>query len=70
LFNFINGSIQGSYLGEKKAINAVESKLAYLRQIEAFCEARANKHCERDLHVHIKEIHSHMRETELKKKEK
>jgi uncharacterized protein (DUF3084 family) len=47
----------------------VESKSAYLQQIETFHEARANKHRERDLHVHIKEMYIHMRETELKKVE-
>jgi hypothetical protein len=35
--------------------------------MEEFHEAVANKHRERDLHIHIKEIHTHMRETKLKK---
>jgi hypothetical protein len=47
----------------------VEPKLLYLQQMEAFCEARDNKHNKRDLHVCIKEMHTHMRETELKEEE-
>jgi hypothetical protein len=39
-----------------------ESKSKYFRQMEEFCEAGANKCRERDLHTH-------MRETELKEKE-
>jgi hypothetical protein len=35
--------------------------------MEEFYEAKANKHHERDLHVHIEEMHVHMREIELKK---
>jgi hypothetical protein len=50
-------------------IDAAESKSAYLRQMEEFRQARANKHHERDLHVRIKEMHTHMRETELKEEE-
>jgi hypothetical protein len=42
----------------------------YLHQIESFCEARANKRHERDIHdVHIKEMHTHMIEIELKEEE-
>jgi hypothetical protein len=35
--------------------------------MEEFHEAKVNKHCERDLHVRIKEMHTHIREIELKK---
>jgi hypothetical protein len=35
--------------------------------MEEFHEARVNKHRERDLHVRIKEMHTHIREIELKK---
>jgi hypothetical protein len=34
--------------------------------MEEFCQARANKRRKSDLYVHIKEIQTHMRETELK----
>jgi hypothetical protein len=37
--------------------------------MEAFREVRANKHSERDLHIYIKEMHIHMRETKLKEEE-
>jgi hypothetical protein len=37
--------------------------------MEEFHQVRTNKHHERDLHIRIKEIHTHMRETELKEKE-
>jgi hypothetical protein len=37
--------------------------------MEVFREARANKRHERDLHIHIKQMYTHMRETELKKEE-
>jgi hypothetical protein len=47
----------------------IKSKSTYLRQMEEFREARANKHHERDIHVHIKGMHTHMRETELKEEE-
>jgi hypothetical protein len=50
-------------------IDATESKSAYLRLMEEFCETRANKRHERDIHVRIKEMHTHMRETKLKDEE-
>jgi hypothetical protein len=50
-------------------IDAVKPKLAYLQRMLEFDQARANKHCERDLHIHIKEMYTHMRETELKEEE-
>jgi hypothetical protein len=50
-------------------IDAAESKSVYLRLIEEFCEARANKRRERDIKVRIKEMHTHMRETELMEEE-
>jgi hypothetical protein len=50
-------------------IDAVESKSVYLRRIEEFRPARANKRRERDLHVRIKEMHTHMREIELREEE-
>jgi hypothetical protein len=50
-------------------INVVEEKSLYLQQMEIFREARANKRHERDLHVCWKEMHTHMREAELKKEE-
>jgi hypothetical protein len=65
----VNWSIRGNYLREKKAINAVESKSAYLQQIEEFHQARANKLRERDLHVSINKMHIHMSETQLKEEE-
>jgi hypothetical protein len=37
--------------------------------MEEFREPMANKYRERDLYVHIKEMHIHIRETELKKEE-
>jgi hypothetical protein len=37
--------------------------------MEAFHKAWASKRCERELHICIKEIHTHMWETELKEKE-
>jgi hypothetical protein len=53
----------------EKAINTVELKSTYLRQMEEFREARANKHRERELHDRIKDMHTHMREMELKEEE-
>jgi hypothetical protein len=50
-------------------IDAVESKSTYLRLMKEFREATANKRRERDLHVWLKEMHTHMRETELKEEE-
>jgi DNA-binding HxlR family transcriptional regulator len=47
----------------------VESKSAYLQQIEEFHQARANKLRERDLHVSINKMHIHMSETQLKEEE-
>jgi hypothetical protein len=41
----------------------------YLRRMEEFCQARANKHRKRDLHIYIKEMHTQMRKTELKKED-
>jgi hypothetical protein len=37
--------------------------------MEEFHQARANKCRERDLHVRIKEMHTHMREIELNEEE-
>jgi hypothetical protein len=37
--------------------------------MEEFHQARANKHRESDLHIRIKEMHTHMRETKLKEEE-
>jgi hypothetical protein len=37
--------------------------------MEEFCQVRANKCHERDLHVRIKEIHTHIREIKLKEEE-
>jgi hypothetical protein len=51
----------------KKIIDAAESKSEYLRRMEEFREARANKRHERDLHVRIKEMHTHMRKLNLSK---
>jgi hypothetical protein len=50
-------------------IDTAESKSAYLRQIEKFRQGRTNKRRERNLHIHIKEMCTHMRETGLKKEE-
>jgi hypothetical protein len=49
-------------------IDTAKSKSEYLQWIEEFCQAMANKRHERDLHIHIKEMHNHIRENELKKK--
>jgi hypothetical protein len=38
--------------------------------VEAFHDIRASKRCERELHVHIKYMYTHMRETGLKEEEK
>jgi hypothetical protein len=43
-------------------IDAAELKSTYLRQMEKFCQERANKHHERDLHICNKEMHTHMQE--------
>jgi hypothetical protein len=37
--------------------------------MEEFCHAMASKYRERDLHVYIKEMHTHIREIELKEEE-
>jgi translation initiation factor 1 (eIF-1/SUI1) len=37
--------------------------------MEEFHQARANKRRERDIHICIKEMHTHMRETKLKVEE-
>jgi hypothetical protein len=37
--------------------------------METFREVRANKRHRRDIHIRIKEMHTHMRETELKEEE-
>jgi hypothetical protein len=37
--------------------------------MEEFHQARTNKRRERDLHVHIKGMHTHIRETEPKEEE-
>jgi hypothetical protein len=50
-------------------IDATEPKLEYLRRMEEFRQARANKHRERDLHIHIKKMRMHIRETKLKEEE-
>jgi hypothetical protein len=38
--------------------------------MEEFCEVRTNKCHERDLYIHIKEMHTYLRETELKEEER
>jgi hypothetical protein len=48
-------------------IDTIELKSVYLWQIENFHQARANKRHKRELYVRIKEMHTHMRESELKK---
>jgi hypothetical protein len=50
-------------------IDATEPKSTYLRPMEEFRQARTNKCRERDIYVHIKEMHTHMSETELKLEE-
>jgi hypothetical protein len=42
----------------EKTINTVESKSVNLPQMETFYEASTNKHYERDIHIHIKEMHA------------
>jgi hypothetical protein len=46
-------------------IDAAEPKSEYLRRMEKFHQARANKRRERDLHVRIKEMQTDMREIEV-----
>jgi hypothetical protein len=50
-------------------INVVHPKSLYLQQMKSFHEAMANKRRERELHVCWKEMHTHMRKTELKEEE-
>jgi DNA anti-recombination protein RmuC len=50
-------------------IDAKESKVLYLQQMEEFREARASERHERELHVHIKEMHTHIRKTGLKEED-
>jgi hypothetical protein len=50
-------------------IDAEEPKSTYLRRMEEFYHTMANKRRERDLHIHIKKIQTHIRETELKEEE-
>jgi hypothetical protein len=50
-------------------IPATESKMMYLEQIEEMCEKWARQPEGRELDIHIKEMHTHMRGTELKEEE-
>jgi hypothetical protein len=47
-------------------ITATESKREYLQQMEQMRERRARQLRARELDIHIKEMHAHMRGTELK----
>jgi hypothetical protein len=47
-------------------IPATESKREYLQQMEEMRERRARKLKVRELDIRIKEMHAHMRGTELK----
>jgi uncharacterized protein (DUF1919 family) len=51
-------------------IDDKEGKQWHFQQIKAFCEARPKKWRERELHVHIKEMYIHMRETKLEEEKK
>jgi tRNA threonylcarbamoyladenosine modification (KEOPS) complex Cgi121 subunit len=48
--------------GREMIIDATEPKSVYLQRMEEFHQAWANKRHERDLQIHIKEMHTHMRE--------
>jgi hypothetical protein len=50
-------------------IPATESKREYLQQMEEMRERRARKLKVRELDIRIKEMHAHMRGTELKEEE-
>jgi uncharacterized protein (DUF3084 family) len=50
-------------------IPATESKREYLQQMEEMRERRARKLQVRELDIRIKEMHAHMRGTELKEEE-
>jgi hypothetical protein len=47
-------------------IHATESKRLHLQQIEEMRERRARQLEARELDIHMKEMHAHMRGTELK----
>jgi hypothetical protein len=50
---------------KRKENKSGRAKISVLATNEGIHEARANKRHARDLHMYIKEIHTHMRETEL-----
>jgi hypothetical protein len=50
-------------------IPVIESKMLYLEQIEEMRERRARQLEEKELDIHIKEMNSHMRGTELEQED-
>jgi hypothetical protein len=50
-------------------IPATESKRQYLQLMEEMCERRARQVEARELDIQIKEMHAHMRGTELEQEE-
>jgi hypothetical protein len=50
-------------------IHATESKREYLQKMEEMRERWARKQQVRELDIHIKEMHAHMRGTKLKEEE-
>jgi hypothetical protein len=53
----------------KVKIDAKKGKELYFQQMKVFCEARARKRCEKELHIHINNMHTHMSGIELKEEE-
>jgi hypothetical protein len=51
-------------------IPSIESKRQYLQLMEEMRERQARQLEGRELDIHIKEMHAHMRDTELKRKKK
>jgi hypothetical protein len=50
-------------------IPTTESKREYLQQMKEMCERQTRQLEGRELNIHIKEIHAHMRGNELKEGE-
>jgi hypothetical protein len=50
-------------------INGIESKMLYLEQMENMRERQARQLQGKELDIHIKEMHAHMRCTELEQQE-
>jgi hypothetical protein len=56
-------------LWSEQKIDAKEDKSLYFQQMEAFRKARVRMQCEKELHIHIKEMHTHIRGTGLKEED-